>query len=220
MLRLLSTWHGLGGRLRRYQHERLGIITALTISTTPEAQIVRILRLHRNPQAIANHSPELKVVQVARRPESDGQMEGSGLANDRVAALTSYEASTVHPEVSASGSPKNSIANRASNIAAIADFRLDPTRCPRCKTRPWGPSGLLCLDCLIAEITRNREQPESLQIKAREKAHTKPTNKPCRSCKVSKPLDSFGRHRLTKDGHRHDCKVCVRAKCAKRACSG
>jgi hypothetical protein len=34
MLRLLSARYGLGGSLRRYQHERLGIITTLTVSAT------------------------------------------------------------------------------------------------------------------------------------------------------------------------------------------
>jgi hypothetical protein len=54
---------------------------------------------------------------------------------------------------------------------------------------------------------------ESLQIDALEKANKKlPASKQCRACKLAKPLDSFGRHRLAKDGHRHDCKLCVRTK--------
>jgi hypothetical protein len=31
------------GSLRRYQHERLGIIATLTIAATPDAQIIRII---------------------------------------------------------------------------------------------------------------------------------------------------------------------------------
>ena len=66
MLRLLSTWYGLGGRLCRYQHERFGIITTLTVSTTPDAQIIRIVRRHPNRQAIASHSPDFEIkAQVA-----------------------------------------------------------------------------------------------------------------------------------------------------------
>jgi hypothetical protein len=31
----------------------------------------------------------------------------------------------------------------------------------------------------------------------------------CRSCKQSQPLEAFTKHRLSRDGHRHDCKSCV-----------
>jgi hypothetical protein len=58
MLRLLSARRGLGGSLRRYQHERLGIITTLTIAATPDAQIIQIVRRHPNRQAIASHWPD------------------------------------------------------------------------------------------------------------------------------------------------------------------
>jgi hypothetical protein len=221
MLRFLSASYCLGGRLRRYQHERLGTITTLTVSATPDAQIIQIFRRRRDPQTIASQSPEFEV-QALCQPEPDGQMGGSGFVNHHFAARTSCAApSTVCPEESGSASTKNSIANREAEIEPTADVCIDPVGCPRCKTRPWGSSGPSCLDCLIAEITRNREQCEPLQIKAPEKGHMKtpPTSKPCRSCNVSKPLDSFGKHQLTKDGRRHDCKVCARANRTKRACS-
>jgi hypothetical protein len=38
----------------------------------------------------------------------------------------------------------------------------------------------------------------------------------CRTCKAEKALDQFTKHRLAKDGHRHDCKDCVAAGRAKR----
>ena len=43
-----------------------------------------------------------------------------------------------------------------------------------------------------------------------------PATKACRACKVVKPLSSFSKHRLAKDGHRKDCKVCVKAEKTKR----
>jgi hypothetical protein len=57
MLRLLSARHGLGGSLRRYQHERLGIIATLA---TPDAEIIQIVRRHPNRQAIARYWPKSK----------------------------------------------------------------------------------------------------------------------------------------------------------------
>ena len=45
---------------------------------------------------------------------------------------------------------------------------------------------------------------------------TLPATKACRACKVEKPLSSFSKHRLAKDGHRNDCKTCVKAERTKR----
>jgi len=40
-------------------------------------------------------------------------------------------------------------------------------------------------------------------------------SKACRTCKSEKPLEAFAKHRLAKDGYRHDCKSCVHAGKAK-----
>ena len=118
MLTLLSAWHGLGGTLRRYQHDRLGIITTVTHSATPSAQIIRIYRRRQGPQARAGlHSAQLD-----------------------------------------SGLTTNLIADEEIQIKATESFHSDVAAalCPKCKTRPPGAIGLLCLDCLLAKIAQLR----------------------------------------------------------------
>jgi hypothetical protein len=164
MLTLISARRGLGGTLRRYQHDRLGIITTVTQSATPSAQIIRI----------------------------QGQQAMAGL----------------HSGVLEAGPTKNPISDQGTVIKASKNFRPDAALCPHLRRRPQGVVGGFRLDCLLAQITRNRERREVLPTKTRTKT---PRGKPCRICKTSKPLDSFGKHRLTRNGHRDECKACVKA---------
>jgi hypothetical protein len=57
MLTLLSARHDLRGKLRRYQHDRFGIITTVTVSSTLGVQIIRIYRQRQDAQANANNAP-------------------------------------------------------------------------------------------------------------------------------------------------------------------
>jgi hypothetical protein len=117
MHKLLSARHGLGGRLRRYQHDRLGIITTVTLSAAPGAQIIRIYR-RQDPQAMAG----------------------------------------LHSALLESEPTKNPIADKEIQIKATESFHSDVAAalCPKCKTRPPGAIGLLCLDCLLAKIAQLR----------------------------------------------------------------
>jgi hypothetical protein len=67
-------------------------------------------------------------------------------------------------------------------------------------------------DNCLASIRRTAERDRLAREKrlAELEAETSPaTTKCCRSCKSEKPLDEFGRHRLSRDGQRHDCRDCV-----------
>ena len=71
-----------------------------------------------------------------------------------------------------------------------------------------------CLLCLRADVEIERQQREAIaaraQIQAEAKTVAPPATKVCRSCRIAKPLEQFSRHRLAKDGHRHDCCRCVK----------
>jgi hypothetical protein len=88
--------------------------------------------------------------------------------------------------------------------------------CTVCHVKPRAAGGKLsrCLDCLRADVEKERQQREVRKARAREKALA-PT-KPCSTCKVIKPLAGFGAHRRARDGYRNDCKACVEAERAKR----
>ena len=90
--------------------------------------------------------------------------------------------------------------------------------CTVCRVNPRAAGGKLsrCLDCLRADVEKERQQREVRKSRAREKALA-PT-KPCRICKVIKPLAGFGPHRRARDGHRKDCTACVEAERTKRPC--
>jgi len=91
--------------------------------------------------------------------------------------------------------------------------------CSVCHTKPRLGALTRCRSCLQAAVDVERKEREARQAKARKEAEQKaapPATKACRSCKVVKPLSSFAKHRLAKDGHRHDCKHCVKTERAKR----
>jgi hypothetical protein len=108
---------------------------------------------------------------------------------------------------------------RAVDIASLV--KGDQTDlCNVCRTNPRAAGGKLtrCLQCLRRDVDVERQQREARKARAEQEAKAKAPSatKACRSCKITKPLASFGKHRLAKDGHRHDCRVCVRAECIKR----
>ena len=88
-------------------------------------------------------------------------------------------------------------------LLAPPDQTITLPLCTSCRERPRLGTLTRCRSCLIADAQREREQREALQAKLA------PATKACRTCKIGKPLGAFGKHRLAKDGHRHDCKVCV-----------
>ena len=91
--------------------------------------------------------------------------------------------------------------------------------CCVCHAKPRAAGGKLtrCLDCLQRDVEVDRQQREVLEAKAKERAKSKtPATKACRACRVVKPLSSFSKYRLAKDGQRKDCKVCVKAEKTKR----
>lgn len=78
------------------------------------------------------------------------------------------------------------------------------------------PSGRIsrCLDCIKSAAERDRLEREKKFAEAAARAAAK-AEKTCRSCKLSKPLTEYAKHRLSRDGHRHDCRSCVKANKAK-----
>jgi hypothetical protein len=94
----------------------------------------------------------------------------------------------------------------------IAVEREQGQLCTVCHVKPRAAGGKLsrCLDCLRADVDKERQQREVRKAKARQK--TPAPTKACRTCKVTKPLAGFGAHRRARDGHRKDCKACVAAK--------
>ena len=69
-----------------------------------------------------------------------------------------------------------------------------------------------CLACVKAEAARARESREAAEARtAAKKPKRETATKACRTCKEPKSVDEFGRHAIAKDGHRHDCRECVRA---------
>jgi hypothetical protein len=207
MLTLISARRGLGGTFRQYQHDRLGIITTVTHAAIPTALIIRIYRARQDSQEIASNAPEF------RHAWPDGQMEGGSCVNHgRGLRANDATLSMVHPALLEPRSTKNPVADQGTAVKATKNFRSDVAHCPQCKARPEGVAGGLCLDCLLAQIARNckdREAPTKRLDRAKTKAP--PMSKRCRSCGVSQPLDRFGKHRLSRDGHRHDCKARVNA---------
>jgi hypothetical protein len=65
-----------------------------------------------------------------------------------------------------------------------------------------------CLASIRQAAQRDRLVREK-RLRELEAKRLPATTKCCRTCKVDKPLDEFAKHRLSKDGHRHDCKDCV-----------
>lgn len=114
---------------------------------------------------------------------------------------------------------------RAVDYISLSDLDQAATAakalCSVCHAKPRAAAGKLtrCLDCLQRDVEVERQQREVLEAKAKEKAKTKTpaSTKACRTCKISKPLSSFSKHRLSKDGHRHHCKRCAKAERVKRA---
>lgn len=105
-------------------------------------------------------------------------------------------------------------------IVPLAELDQADALCSVCNVRPRGAGGRLskCLECLRHGVQLERDQREA-RARAREEAENKapPATKACRTCKLVKPLSSFAKHRLAKDGHRHDCAVCVKTERTKRA---
>jgi hypothetical protein len=67
-----------------------------------------------------------------------------------------------------------------------------------------------CPGSIRKAAERDRLAREKRQQELEAKIAASPaTTKCCRACKTAKPLNEFTRHRLSKDGHRHDCKDCV-----------
>jgi hypothetical protein len=88
--------------------------------------------------------------------------------------------------------------------------------CVQCGLRPRAAGGRLsrCLAC----VKRSAEEDRIARALAEAKlaARVEQPTKRCRSCKADKPLDGFARHRLSRDGLRHDCRSCVANGKAKR----
>jgi hypothetical protein len=108
----------------------------------------------------------------------------------------------------------------AFRIASLDELDQPDALCSVCNIRPRAAGGKLscCLRCLQAAVNVERKEREARQARAREEAKSKapPATKACRSCKIVKPLSSFSKHRLAKDGHRHDCRTCAQSERAKR----
>ena len=113
----------------------------------------------------------------------------------------------------------------ARHVQALTQSRTK--RCTGCNehhpleaflSSPFTPDGFTdkCLAAIRRAAQRDREAREQRYRPAHAKAEAEPITKACRSCKKPKPFDQFTEHRLAKDGHRHNCKACVKAQRAKR----
>lgn len=101
------------------------------------------------------------------------------------------------------------------NGARRLDIAVEPGQgqfCTVCHVKARAAGGKLscCLDCLRADVEKERQQREARKAKARQKAPS--PRKTCRTCNATKPLACFGVHRRARDGHRKDCRVCAEAK--------
>src|SRR5439155_1861083 len=80
------------------------------------------------------------------------------------------------------------------------------------------PDGLTdsCLAAIRRTAERDRLAREKRLAELQSKLEASPATKRCRTCKAEKSFDNFAKHRLSKDGHRHDCADCVAAGRAKK----
>jgi hypothetical protein len=89
-----------------------------------------------------------------------------------------------------------------------------PALCVVCNSKPRAGNGLLtrCLSCIraAAEADRQARERRMAAFTARMLAPAV-VQKTCRTCDKAKALELFSKHRLSRDGHRHDCKACVKA---------
>ena len=68
-----------------------------------------------------------------------------------------------------------------------------------------------CIDCIREASERDRLAREARFAAAVERAGADPkATKMCKACRQEKALDQFSKHRLSRDGHRHQCKPCAR----------
>ena len=97
-------------------------------------------------------------------------------------------------------------------LAASRPATTEAAPCVRCLERPRLGSLTRCKACLqaAAEADRQTRAEAEARVKARTETEAPPATKACRTCKIEKPFSSFSRHRLSRDGHRHDCRHCVK----------
>jgi hypothetical protein len=68
-----------------------------------------------------------------------------------------------------------------------------------------------CLPAIRRAAQQDREARERRLAEVQAKVAAEPSTKlRCRTCKAEKPAAQFSPHRLSKTGHRKDCKACVR----------
>ena len=122
------------------------------------------------------------------------------------------------------GLPKS--ARRARAMAALLETALAVAPspppsiavllCVQCGENPRAGRGALsrCIPCIrqAAEQDRITRAAAEATLAALREVPTKA----CRSCKRTKPVTEFAKHRLAKDGLRHDCRTCVADGTAKR----
>lgn len=84
---------------------------------------------------------------------------------------------------------------------------------------PPRPGGILfrCTECIKVAAQRDREERDARKAAYVERMAASPaTSKVCKTCKKSKPLAEFSKHRLARDGLRKSCKACVRTEHTRR----
>lgn len=100
-----------------------------------------------------------------------------------------------------------------------AKARAPVPPCAVCGKRPRAGCGTLsrCIPCIAkqAEIDRVAREQRMAAFKA-DLATAAAAEKSCRTCRKATPLEGFFRHRLSKDGHRHDCIACAKAERTRR----
>ena len=90
--------------------------------------------------------------------------------------------------------------------------------CVVCGTRPRAGDGLLtrCIPCIKEAVALDRKAREQRIAALARSGNAPAADKCCRTCRKTKSLDAFYKHRVSKDGHRHDCIACVKAERTRR----